>query len=207
VEANHAKPSSDAPYAVQRFDQQYSLVARRPLAPGETVLVLAGSETDKPSLGSVQVGEYLHVEVPEGLSFTRVLDECPWRFLNHACEPNTYFSGRRLIVLRPIAVGEPITFDYETTEWEIASPFACDCGAPNCRSAIVRGFKPRAPQRRSRAESDCSQRLLPRHAAPPLVSGSRNPAVIKARSPSSGSRIDSARRVSGCESTVAPKWS
>jgi hypothetical protein len=50
---------------------------------------------------------------------------------------------------RPICAGEELTWDSLTTEWELAAPFACRCGAPGCRGTI-RGFRhPTESQRRS----------------------------------------------------------
>jgi SET domain-containing protein len=41
-----------------------------------------------------------------------------------------------MIARREIAAGEPITFDYATTERAIRFPFDCVCGAPACRGRI-----------------------------------------------------------------------
>ncbi|MGZ6038822.1 MAG: SET domain-containing protein-lysine N-methyltransferase [Phenylobacterium sp.] len=58
--------------------------------------------------------------------------------VSHSCDPNCRIQpqGRILVALRPIAAGEPITFDYLTTESRFARPFQCQCGAPNCRRRI-----------------------------------------------------------------------
>ena len=37
-----------------------------------------------------------------------------------------------IFAARDIAVGEELTFFYPSTEWEMARPFACACGAPEC---------------------------------------------------------------------------
>lgn len=150
--------STDAAWAVVRGGRAYGLVARRSIAAGEVVLLVTGAETDRPSRGSLQVGERLHVEVPEGWDLEQVLDECPWRFLNHACDPNTWVRGRELVALRPITLGEPITFDYETTEWDMAAPFRCACG-PGCRGGMVRGFRHLEPRERLRRLPHLAQHL------------------------------------------------
>ena len=56
----------------------------------------------------------------------------------HSCDPNCRLSTdlMAMIALRDIRVGEPITFDYATTESTIRYPFTCMCGAPNCRGQI-----------------------------------------------------------------------
>ncbi len=38
------------------------------------------------------------------------------------------------------AAGEEISFDYELNEWDMATPFTCQCGNSNCRGYIS-GFK------------------------------------------------------------------
>lgn len=56
----------------------------------------------------------------------------------HACEPNSWIvmTGRALVAVRPIAPGEPITYDYTTTESRFARPFICGCGGRRCRGRI-----------------------------------------------------------------------
>jgi hypothetical protein len=65
--------------------------------------------------------------------------EHPWQFLNHSCEPNVRVQGRDLVAARAIKAYEELSFDYETTEWDMASPFTCRCGA--CDGRTVRGFR------------------------------------------------------------------
>ena len=36
-----------------------------------------------------------------------------------------------------VAAGEELTFFYPSTEWEMASPFICLCGAPNCIHVVA----------------------------------------------------------------------
>jgi hypothetical protein len=57
----------------------------------------------------------------------------------HACEPNcrVSFHDRALVAIRPIAVGEAITFDYRRTESAISHPFNCACGSRRCRRRIA----------------------------------------------------------------------
>ncbi len=57
---------------------------------------------------------------------------------SHSCDPNcrVEVAGRILVATRPIASGEPIAFDYQTTETRFAHPFRCLCGASQCRGRI-----------------------------------------------------------------------
>lgn len=65
-----------------------------------------------------------------------------WAFLNHSCRPNVHadLPRRVMVAARPIDAGEELTFDYNTTEWELAQPFRCRCGATHCYG-MVQGFK------------------------------------------------------------------
>jgi hypothetical protein len=56
----------------------------------------------------------------------------------HSCDPNccVSFPNRAMVAIRPIAAGEAITFDYETTERWFSHPFWCVCGARRCRGRI-----------------------------------------------------------------------
>lgn len=57
----------------------------------------------------------------------------------HSCEPNCRIAvlDRMMIAIRDIAPGEPITFDYLSTERRISHPFDCLCGSRRCRGRIA----------------------------------------------------------------------
>lgn len=62
--------------------------------------------------------------------------------VNHACYPNSYVqydskSGFLILkALTDILICEEITIDYCATETDIAYPFDCKCGKPNCSKYI-----------------------------------------------------------------------
>lgn len=69
------------------------------------------SEQETPGIWTVQLGKNRHVTMPE-----------PDRLLSHSCEPclgvkENSHGAYDFIALRPIAAGEELSFDYETTEW------------------------------------------------------------------------------------------
>jgi hypothetical protein len=97
------------------------------------------------------MGWNLHIDVNETLSMEELMDRFPWRFLNHSCDGNTRIQGNCLIALRPICPGEEVTFNYNTTEYEMASPFTCHCGSPFCIGEI-RGYKFLARSERERLQ-------------------------------------------------------
>ena len=120
------------------------LVTLRAVAAGECVAHLSdqgGSvEAPRATRYSIQVGEDRHVE-PRG----------PLAFLNHSCAPNCVVdtagpAGLALVALRDVAAGAELTFFYPATEWEMAEPFACRCGASECLGTIA-GARHVAPER------------------------------------------------------------
>lgn len=102
------------------------------LAAGEVVFALTGDIVGEPSKYTIQLDEHRHV-----LTHTSA-----WQYMNHACRPNVRIdvTRREMIAIRDIAVGEELTFNYNTTEWNMAAPFACACGAPDC-AGTIRGFR------------------------------------------------------------------
>jgi len=78
----------------------------------------------EPNYLTVQVGEHEHIELfPECL-------EC----MNNSCDPNCFFdtTTMQLVTLKPLKPGEEMTFFYPSAEWDMDSPFPCNCGSPDC---------------------------------------------------------------------------
>jgi hypothetical protein len=113
---------------------------------GDVILVLEGLLSHAPSRYSVQVGADLHVQPAPGIPEDSV--RAAWRFLNHSCRPNASFRGPVLTALEAIAIGQEITFNYNTTEAEMAEPFVCRCG--HCSGTTVSGFRNLSAAERAR---------------------------------------------------------
>lgn len=130
--------SSPSRVAVTTRVGQHAVIANADIECGDTVLVITGREVAAPTRYTLQIGRQLHIEAqPDGDG----PDGYPvWRFLNHGCVPNVALRGRAFVALAPIRAGEEVTFDYDTTEWDMASPFRCHCGNVRCRGE-VRGFR------------------------------------------------------------------
>lgn len=98
---------------------------RRPAAPGEAVLSLEGATLqDAPGLHTWFAGAGGHRSPSDDID----------DFIAHSCEPScrldtTSWSIRSLYQL---GVGDEITVDYNSTEWKLAEPFVCSCGAEAC---------------------------------------------------------------------------
>jgi hypothetical protein len=111
-----------------------------PIRAGERLFTIEGEQTTTATRYSVQIGENLHIDLCGVHCTEEILDRYFWRFMNHSCEPNSLIRDRDVIALRDIQPWEAVTFDYNTTEWEMAEPFDCRCGSANCLGTI-RGLK------------------------------------------------------------------
>ncbi|MCB9871564.1 MAG: SET domain-containing protein [Planctomycetes bacterium] len=124
-------------------------VALRAIGVAECIVEVAGELRDQPSQTSLQIDERVHLDVPEHLDPEVVARRFPWRFLDHSCRPNAAFRGRRLIALEDIAPGRAVTFHYATTEYDLAVPFACECGEEDCLG-VIRGYRALSGPQRER---------------------------------------------------------
>ena len=126
--------------AGEYVDGHHRLVATRDFEIEDHILRLRGEIIEYPSRFSVQIGPGQHMEVPADVQVKQPLDRYRWRFLNHSCEPNAKFENRNLVTIREIKASEQITFDYNTTEYDLATPFECHCKSDSC-CGLVRGFR------------------------------------------------------------------
>ena len=145
------KEVSRPPVEVIRRSGMASMHAAREFQSGDVVFPLEGELVRQPTRLTIQIGIDAHLDpVSERTS--------PWGSLNHGCDPNVAIDvpRRAIVALRPIAAGAELRFDYNSTEWELAESFVCNCGAPWC-VGIAQGFAHLSPAR---------QRVLLRDAAP-----------------------------------------
>lgn len=133
--------------AVVRAGGEYRLVADRPVGAGEHLFTIVGAQTATPTRYTVQVGYGVHIDVPGDHAFEAVLDQFYWRFMNHGCDPTVVVRGRGVVSLKPIEFGQEITFNYNTTEYDMVEPFSCRCGSDRC-AGLVRGFRYLSPEQR-----------------------------------------------------------
>ncbi|MGD8495896.1 MAG: SET domain-containing methyltransferase [Gemmatimonadales bacterium] len=115
-------------------DGHRRLIATHPIAAGGEIVQIRGTVRTSPSRFSIQVGPRRH------------LDEMgPVNATNHSCAPNAFvdFSHPERLVLRAlrdIDAGDEITIHYCATEYDMAEPFECGCGAASC-VGMVRGYR------------------------------------------------------------------
>jgi uncharacterized membrane protein YeiB len=135
-----------------------TLRAVRSFEPGEIVFPLEGQRVVQATRFTIQVGLGAHLDpVSEHVS--------PWRYLNHGCDPNVAIDvPRRAVVARlPIAAGDELRFDYNTTEWELAESFVCNCGSPHC-VGVAMGFAHLSPARQEVLFPDVAPHIRVRYA-------------------------------------------
>ncbi|MCC5647510.1 SET domain-containing protein [Nostoc sp. CHAB 5824] len=129
---------------IQETAKGRGVFAKKRFAPGETVVVGIQIEAvPERTIYSVQMDFNLHVHLDEPAILT-----------NHSCDPNTgvrnnQFGGYDLVALGDIEVGEEITWDYETTEYESIAVSRCLCKSLFCREKTL-GFKFREQMLRGR---------------------------------------------------------
>jgi hypothetical protein len=98
------------------------------------------SVVEEPTYLTIQIGHRRHIDQIDVLGF-----------MNHSCAPSTILDveARSVIAARDLAPGEELTFFYPSTEWEMARPFECCCGAAECLGWIAgAGEMPREQRNR-----------------------------------------------------------
>lgn len=125
------------------------LIAVRDIAVGTRLFSLVGREIPTPTRYSVQVGPALHLDQDCARDVTDVVRRYFWRYLDHACDPATMIRDRVVIAVRDIAQGDRVTFNYNTTEYDMAEPFRCHCGSARC-VGMVRGARHMTAAQRAR---------------------------------------------------------
>lgn len=106
-----------------------------PINKGENIIQLTGKIIPENNEYALQIDE------KKFMGTSGNIDD----FINHCCKPNCFIrfesNGIFLVTLRDIPVGEELSFDYHTTEFDLGKDsFVCNCNSENC-IGIVKGFK------------------------------------------------------------------
>lgn len=110
--------------------------AAQPIRAGTEFLSAKGLRIEFPTPLTVMLDENTHLLMLDGV----------FQYLAHLCEPNVCISidainnRVKCQALHDIQPGELIGYNYNTTEWDMASPFTCCCGSPVC-ALTIRGHK------------------------------------------------------------------
>jgi len=98
--------------------------------------------------------ESLQIDEDKFLESTAEFDN----FLNHSCEANCHidWENLNLVALKDIQIGEEITFDYNTAEYDLINmvencSFKCSCGSKNCIGEI-KGFRYLSPEQKKKIQ-------------------------------------------------------
>ncbi len=127
---------------IRKTNNYFGVFAINTIEKGEVIFKInTDIIVEKPSKYSVQIAKSKHVEPPTNIDITDKPDYF-WRFLNHNCEPNSFCNLKDMTfnALRDIKKGEHITFNYLTTEYDMSSPFKCNCNSKNC-FGLIKGYK------------------------------------------------------------------
>ena len=129
IPAEQDHPASAQFIVVETGDKRgRGLKAKVAFHKDEYVAKLSGIIVNHTTLNTIQITPTLHFADP-------------WfsRFLLHCCDPNLGINVENLdvLALKDIFPGEYLTIDYAATEDRVASQFACNCGAPNCRGWVT----------------------------------------------------------------------
>ena len=128
--APHASTDQLALYALQAFKG------------GDHICAFGAKQSfGRPGRFTVQVAEDRHIELkPTVLAY-----------INHSCDPNIFFDLDlfQVVCLRPVAIGDELTFFYPSTEWSLSEGFACRCGVSSCLG-YIRGAEHLPPQTQQR---------------------------------------------------------
>ncbi len=105
-----------------------SLVTKQAYKKGDVICSMPSENImDKPNRYTVQIGRTVHTHVGKLAA------------LNHSCDPNVILETDKMLMIarRDIEKGEELSFFYPSTEWEMAAPFICLCGAVNCIHVVA----------------------------------------------------------------------
>ncbi len=151
--------TTDSPLVGVLVDQhERRLIAVLAIADGTRLFKLEGHETAVPTRYSLQVGPAVHLDQSDAHDPVDRVRRRFWRYMNHSCDPTTVIRNREVFARRDIAPGESISFDYNTTEYDMASPFECACGSAVC-VGVIRGAKHLSPEDRARLGTDLAEYL------------------------------------------------
>jgi hypothetical protein len=105
------------------------LASEEAFAKGQLICTITDyTISSEPTYQTIQVGVHQHIQNFGVLAY-----------LNHSCHPNVIMDTVSLAVYaaQDISEGDELTFFYPSTEWDMARPFVCLCGAPECIRLVV----------------------------------------------------------------------
>lgn len=137
------KTPQDALFIRPNGDMGQTAYASRDISSGTILFHCTGLLVPFPTMYTICVGEQQHLLFGEGA-------EC----IAHHCDPNVQVTVNGdgtfdFVTIKPIKLGELVTFNYNTTEWHMNTPFSCLCGSESC-AGLICGFKSLSKEDRQR---------------------------------------------------------
>ncbi len=105
-----------------------SLITKQAYKKGQVICEIPSDNViNKASRFTVQIGRNEHTDVGKLAA------------LNHSCDPNVILDTENMVVVAryDISKNDELSFFYPSTEWEMAAPFICLCGASNCIHVVA----------------------------------------------------------------------
>jgi hypothetical protein len=113
-------------------DYSSKLVTLKPFKRGDMICKLDNyTLVNAPRYTTVQVGVNTHVELHSDLVY-----------MNHSCSPSIRLdtSQMKIFAEKDLKPGDEITFFYPSTEFKMARPFYCWCGAKECIRIVAGAY-------------------------------------------------------------------
>jgi len=114
------------------------LVAAQPLTQGEVVAVFGGRCVGRSEFDALDlVAQHSALQVDDDV-FLVDPTSGPGQLVTHSCSPSCGLRGATTLVsLGAIAVGEPLTYDFATSQASSCCDFECTCASASCRGKIT----------------------------------------------------------------------
>ncbi|CUG92657.1 Hypothetical protein, putative, partial [Bodo saltans] len=137
---------------------QLVTISKEAFAVGDVAFASRGISMPFPLRTTVALPQDKHLRLTGGAEF-----------LQHSCQPNLVIEidgdTVRGVAVRPIAAGELLTYNYLTTEWDVARPFRCQCNVFSCYG-LIQGFKHLEPEQQQHLLPTVSQAVRNKYSAP-----------------------------------------
>jgi len=117
----------------------HGAVATQPIPEGTTVAVFGGVALAGDDFAELdEHRRSVSVQVDDDVFLVPVGPESAATLINHSCAPTCRLSGQILVVAaRDIEPGEPLTYDYATSDSVPYDEFECLCGERLCRRKVT----------------------------------------------------------------------
>jgi SET domain len=105
-----------------------SLITKQAYTKGQVICEIPSDNVvNKASRFTVQIDRNEHTDVGKLAA------------LNHSCDPNVILDTDNMVMVAryDISKNDELSFFYPSTEWEMAAPFICLCGASNCIHVVA----------------------------------------------------------------------